>query len=72
MCADIAQLVERVIGNDEVPGPNPGISSSIPSQFRCRDKKPRQRLGFLLLQAIFQKNQIAVDALFQMAIINRF
>lgn len=25
--ADIAQLVERVIGNDEVPGPNPGISS---------------------------------------------
>ena len=28
--ADIAQLVERVIGNDEVPGPNPGISSRKP------------------------------------------
>ncbi len=32
--ADIAQSVERVIGNDEVPGPNPGISSMGPFRFR--------------------------------------
>ena len=25
--ADIAQSVERILGKDEVPGPNPGISS---------------------------------------------
>ena len=27
--ADIAQPVERILGKDEVPGPNPGISSTI-------------------------------------------
>ncbi len=26
--ADIAQPVERILGKDEVPGPNPGISST--------------------------------------------
>ena len=30
--ADIAQQVERILGKDEVPGPNPGISSRKTSQ----------------------------------------
>ncbi len=31
--ADMAQLVERVLGKDEVPGSNPGISSKITSLY---------------------------------------
>ena len=31
--AAMAQLVERVLGKDEVPGSNPGISSKITSLY---------------------------------------
>ena len=44
-CADIAQLVERILGKDEVPGPNPGISS------KENDPQPRRLRIFLYIRA---------------------
>ena len=40
--AAMAQLVEHILGKDEVPGPNPGSSSRQP---RC--SKERRGFGFL-------------------------
>ena len=41
--ADIAQQVERILGKDEVPGSNPGISSQTQSEMT----------GFLLFIGCF-------------------
>jgi hypothetical protein len=43
-CADVAQSVERILGKDEVPGSNPGISSTS----TCRNAG-----AFLLFTGIF-------------------
>ena len=49
--ADIAQPVERILGKDEVPGPNPGISSTLKMLKNTRfwaQKKPNQIIKTLI------------------------
>ena len=44
----MAQLVERVLGKDEVPGPNPGSSSIFTVRKDCEHEKPLLDKGFSL------------------------
>ena len=51
--ADIAQSVERILGKDEVPGSNPGISSKNPVHASGRDFYLLLLTSSLLLQIMF-------------------
>ena len=51
--AAMAQLVERVLGKDEVPGPNPGSSSIFTVRKDCEHEKPLFNKGFSCFFAIF-------------------
>ena len=58
--ADIAQPVERILGKDEVPGSNPGISSKNPRSeergfFFCETKKSElERSDFLFYNGFIE------------------
>ena len=52
--AAMAQLVEHILGKDEVPGPNPGSSSIFTVRKDCEHEKPLFNKGFSCFLALFR------------------